>query len=502
MGSLARPLVMVVDDRVDILRHCERCLGDRYAFMHRPGGASALRALQDHPVSVVILDRDFSQAVPSELIGPRSDVRNEGLHVLQRLRAIRPDLPVLMVTGHRDFNTALEALRLGADFLAWDDVQSTPAILAARLQKAFEKIDETSETLVSAFRQMGVVAESKAFRSILASVHRAIPGKAPICLLGPTGTGKDTIAFAMHSLSGNPRRPFVVVNLAALTPTLIASELFGRVHGAFNDARESPGLIRSAHGGTLFLNEIGDLSIESQVKLLTVLDRGEVTPVGGVKPYPVDFRLVTATSRDLCALVDEGEFRRDLFHRIAVHTFEVPPLAERIEDIPPLAHSFLRGTAAFKEDRVIGIAREAIEYLTSLKWPGNVRELRGIVEAASAIAHHTITPVDIHEALINRGLGEQHCARCESVGDGDDVASSDGVRAFDRRGWAMEDEVFADLTLVGVRRSYYFYLKRCENGNIFNMARRAGIAKSTMYDWRKEFDVVVDDDEMEMQGEA
>lgn len=496
MTTEQRPLIMIIDDRRDILRHCERCLGEHYTFMHVPGGRPGLAALRKNPVSAVLLDRDFSQANPDDLIGPRVDVRDEGLYILEQLRAEHPDLPVIMVTGHRDLATAVRATRLKADFVAWEDMEAEPAILAARLQRALEKSQNGNGAGVAAFRKLGIVAESPAVRSVLASLFRAIPGRAPICLLGPTGTGKDTLAYGVHCLSGDARRPFVVVNVASIAPTLMEAELFGKVHGAHNDARESPGLIRAAHGGTLFLNEIGRLPLEHQAKLLTVLDRHEVTPVGGVRPQAVNFRLITATSRDLHALVEAGEFQRDLFHRIAWHIFVMPPLTARPEDIAPLAHSFLRGTEAFKTKQVIGIAKEAIEYLLSLPWPGNVRELQGMIEACSVSAMHTITVADIDDVItLSRDDGMRAPATTVPCGrglpDDDDAALR-----------ASEERVFGTRSLDGIKCAYYFYLKKVEGANLARMALRAAVAKSTMYEWRQLYDKPAGDYRDRMSGEA
>ncbi len=496
MTAEQQPLIMIIDDRRDILRHCERCLGEHFTFMHVPGGRPGLVALRKHPVSAILLDRDFSQANPDDLIGPRMDVRDEGLHILEQLRAEHPDLPVIMVTGHRDLATAVRATRLKADFVAWEDIEAEPAILAARLQRALEKSQNGNGVGVAAFRKLGIVAESPSIRSVLASLFRAVPGSAPICLLGPTGTGKDTLAYGVHCLSGDARRPFVVVNVASIAPTLIEAELFGKVHGAHNDARESLGLIRAAHGGTLFLNEIGRLPLEHQAKLLTALDRHEVTPVGGVRPQAVNFRLITATSRDLHALVETGDFQRDLFHRIAWHIFVMPSLAARPDDIAPLAHSFLRGTEAFKTKQVIGFAKEAIEYLLSLPWPGNVRELQGMVEACAVSAMHTITVADIDDVITRSRedvyAGPATNALCQG-GIPDDAGS-------DPR--ASEERVFGTRSLDGVKCAYYFYLKKVEGANLARMAQRAVVAKSTMYEWRQLYDKPAAGCGDQMSGEA
>ena len=480
MNVDARPLVVVIDDRQDIVRFCERCLGDRYAFRHALDGRAAATLLRAQPAAAVLLDRDFSQADPERLLGPRDAMRDEGLHILRWLRHEHPDLPVVMVTGQRDLATALAAADLGADFLAWEDVTADPASLAARLQQALERRPADNAALLAPFRRLGIVAESPAFMRALSALSRALPGRAPILLLGPTGAGKDTLAGAVHALAGDPARPYVEVNVAALNQNLVESELFGHARGAFTGAHQAvTGKLRAADGGTLFLNEIGDLPLETQAKLLMVLERSEVVPVGEVRAYPAQFRLVTATSRDLRALVAAGEFRRDLLHRIAGHTIELPPLRERTEDIPALANAFLRATAAGRAGHVMALAREALEYLESLPWEGNVRELLQVIEAAGAQARHTVTVADVHAAI----------RRKDTLPPA--ATTAPAARATDTAG-ALSTADAADALFKGrnydaVTGAYYHFLVRTTGGQMTEAARLAGISKTTIYEWRKRY---------------
>jgi DNA-binding NtrC family response regulator len=489
MSTGTRPTILIIDDREDLLRFCERSLGEKYEFRHVTGARAAGAILRNEPVAGVLLDRDFSQADPAELLGPPQDVRNEGLHVLRWLRLEHPRLPVLMVTGFRELQTALQAADLGADFLAWEDITADPGILEARLHRALESNEGRQETVLARFRELGIVVESPAFARVLGTLHRAIPGSAPILLLGETGTGKDSLGSAIHALSGDPLRPYVSVNVASLNPGLIESELFGHARGAFTGAdRENVGRLRFAHGGTLFLNEVGDLSPEIQAKLLTVLERSEVVPVGEVRSHPAEFRLITATSRDLRALVESGRFRRDLFHRIAWHTIEIPPLRERREDIPVLVQAFLRTTASHREGLVFGIAREALEYLVGLPWTGNVRELRGAVEAASAGARHMITVSDVrdvvrrHESILMPEAGGAAEAGTPVRHAGTDAPSAAHERAD------CEDAVFGAVGHRELTAAYYRYLVRKTAGRLPEVARLAGISKATVYEWRDRYE--------------
>lgn len=482
MSPESRPIVLVIDDREDITRFCERSLGAQYTFERVVGARAAGEVLRSRAVGAVLLDRDFSHADTALLLGPPEERRDEGLHILRWLRREHPRVPVLMVTGQRELRVALAVADLGADFLAWEDVVADPEILQARLRRALESATGRCEDVLGRFRALGVVAESPAFARALDALLQAVPGRAPILLLGETGTGKDSLAFAVHALSGDPLRPCVAVNVASLNPGVIESELFGHARGAFTGAdRANVGKIRFAHGGTLFLNEVGDLSLEAQAKLLTVLERSEVVPVGEVHSVPAEFRLVTATSRDLRALVENGRFRRDLFHRIAWHTIEIPPLRERPEDVPALVHAFLRATPQFREGSVFGVAREAMEYLVTLPWAGNVRELRGVVEAASAVARHHMTVGDVREVVRRHEslLGPASDRAVAPAPAGAPVAAAPGPDAGDK--------LFASLSYRELTAAYFRYLVAAAGGRLPEVARRAGISKATVYEWRDRY---------------
>ena len=491
MTTCDKPLILVIDDRQDIFRFCERCLGDAYAFRHVPDGRAAQEFLRCQPPAAVLLDRDFSHADPAGLLGAPSGVRDEGLVVLRWLREQHPRLPVLMVTGVRDLDMAIAVADLDAQFLAWEDVAEQPGLLATRLEQALDTGRQDCDEMLRPYRQLGLVVVSPAFAGTLHALSRALPGRAPLLLLGETGTGKDALAYAAHALYGDPGRPFVAVNVAALNPNLIESELFGHARGAFTSAVQAGlGKLRAANGGTLFLNEIGDLPLEVQAKLLSALEHREVVPVGDVRSFPADFRLVAATSRDLRQLVEAGLFRRDLLHRIAWHTIEVPALRDRREDIPALAHSFLYATPAGRTGKVLGFSREALEYLESLRWPGNVRELQGAIEAACAVARHTVMVTDLYDVIrkLERLVPVTAAAQAPAlpVPPAPSTASSptddDGpVRR------AAEDAAFGGRSYLEVTRAYFKWLERTCQCRYPEMARRARVAKDTIYKWRKRF---------------
>lgn len=483
MPDIAKPLILIIDDRQDMFAYCERFLGNDHTFSHARGGPEAKSILASQPVAAALVDRDFSHAEVGQLLGPREDVKNEGFAILRWLRSEHPDLPTMMVTGHREAPTAEAAADLGADFLAWEDVTTNPAALRARLKRALELRQMYSGAAVAAFRRLGLVAESPAFTRVLGSLYRSLPGRAPILLLGPTGSGKDTLARAAHRLAGDPARPYVEVNIAALNPNLIESELFGHAKGSFTDAKTATmGKLRSAHGGTLFLNEIGDLPSNLQATLLTALERSEVTPVGSVHSHPAEFRLITATSRDLRHLVGTGQFRRDLLYRIAGHTIEVPPLCERVADIPAMANAFLLASPGGRSGEVVAFARETLEYLSKLPWHGNVRELQRIVEVACAGARHTVTTLDVCDAVRRLSF----IAPPPAAATTPDPGGAPPIDPAQSR-LEAEDGVFRGLDYDQLTRAYFFFLMRASGRQMIEAARMADISKSTIYKWRERY---------------
>lgn len=470
--------ILIIDDREDLAGFCRRLLGESLSFVHVTNAADAAPVLQAGGIAAVLVDRDFSRADRAKLLGPVEDVRNEGLRIVHWLRRDFPQLPVLMVTGYRDPAPALETAALGVDFLAWEDVIQDPDILRARLRRALETPEVRAGALLSRFRERGGVAESSAMLQVVEAVARAIPTRAPILLQGETGTGKDFLAFIIHALSGDSGRPFVPVVATALSPNLIEEELFGHKRGAFTGAQEaSIGKLRHAHGGTLFLNEVGTLPLESQAKFLGAVEQRAVVPVGDVQSYPADFRLITATNRNLRALVESGEFRRDLYHRLAWHTVEIPPLRDRREDIPELVRLFLRDSGQGTATGIVGIAREAVDYLCDLAWPGNVRQLQSVITEASSVALHVITLADVLEALRRSGEG--------GVAPGAAAQTAGATPAGDRA--ACERVVFGSLTYEQLIERYYRYLLGCARGSHPRLAELAGISKSTAYDWRDRY---------------
>jgi DNA-binding NtrC family response regulator len=485
MSEAPRPLVLIVDDQEIMLQFCERLLGDEFRFLRVADAVAAKQVLaQRDDIAGMLLDRDFSHADPTRLIGPVPDVRREGLHILQWLRADYPRLPVLMVTGHRDQQAALEAADLRADYLVWNDVVADAQILLARLRRAMHADSGEADEAMQAFRARGVIGESPEFRRMLVALYRVAFDESPVLLLGETGTGKDVLAAAVHFLSRDHTRPFVHVNVATLAPSLIESELFGHERGAFTDARTArPGLLRLAHNGTLFLNEIADLAPELQAKLLTVLERREVVPVGGERPVPTHFRLIAATSRDLHRLTENGQFRRDLYYRLAWNTVEIPPLRERRDDIPRLVQHCLQRIAA-RGGTVTSLTREASAHLQSLDWHGNVRELEAVVEAACAAADYVVTLMDVND-VIARNEGRRRPGAAWYDGGEVGAGTVDTALALslpdDRK--KNEELLFREIDFETLRYRYVNCLLRLTGNNVRRVAEISGVGRTTLFEW-------------------
>ena len=323
----------------------------------------------------------------------------EGLALIEHTRRTDPRIAIIAITGFGTVETAVKAVRTGAyDFLP---KPVEPAAFGVAIERAIEartlrgEVARLRTALASSRHAHGIIGRSQALLDVIALVQRVADSPATVLLTGPSGTGKERIARALHEGSKRADKPFVAVNAAAIPDTLLESELFGYVKGAFTDARtDRRGLVQEADGGTLFLDEIGDLPLQLQAKLLRVLQEREVRPVGSTKASPIDVRVVAATHRDLRAAIKEGRFREDLFYRLAVIEIAIPPLRDRPEDIMPLAEHFLVRAAARSGRAIRGISASAARRLVAYGWPGNVRELENAIERSVALARDEWISVD------------------------------------------------------------------------------------------------------------
>jgi DNA-binding NtrC family response regulator len=329
-----------------------------------------------------------------------------GIDLLRHWKQRRPTTPFVVLTGYAECGAAVEAMKAGAaDFL--QKPVATQELLDA-VEKCVEhahrrrELDELHARLNRPERLDGIVGESQVMRDLCDRARRAALSDATVLLIGESGTGKELFAAAIHDHSPRRAGPFVAVNMAAVPELLAESELFGHVEGAFTGAvGDRVGRFEAAGGGTLFIDEIGDFKLESQAKLLRVLESRSVTPVGSNEDRAVDVRVVTATSRDLTALVRSAKFREDLFYRLNVVCLRLPPLRERRADIPLLVQSFLVGLCEANGKPSLTIDDELHEFLLNHHWPGNVRQLRNVIESMVVLASDEILRMDDLPPLID-----------------------------------------------------------------------------------------------------
>jgi len=383
------PTIFICDDEAEILRYLDKLLqasGYRVETFSR--GADLLKRLES------------AEPTPCDIV--LQDVRMpdvDGLLVLKQLHTRIPDLPVIIMTGHGTINDAVQAIKEGAyDYI-------TKPFPKEKLLGVLERVLD-HRRLASENRQLRkelqrgggqaetMVFKSARFREVYDLTLQVAESDANIMILGESGTGKELIAGTVHGNSRRADRPFVSLNCAALSDTLLESQLFGHVRGAFTGAIiNQKGLIEEADGGTLFLDEIGDVSPAVQAKLLRVIQEKDFMAVGSTRSKKVDVRFVAATNKDLQREVLEGRFREDLYYRLNVITIDLPPLRERREDIEPLALHFLKIYTARMKKELRGIDVEALQLMQQYDWPGNVRELENVMERAVILARtDTITP--------------------------------------------------------------------------------------------------------------
>jgi two-component system, NtrC family, response regulator AtoC len=364
-----RMRALVVDDDHDVRTFLASVLAKQSIAVATAGsGAEAMAVLGREEFDVVLLDLRLPDA--------------SGLDVLRWARGADVDTEFIVLTGHAEVETAVEAMRLGAyDFLGKPCRNSE---LLQVVGKAAEKksLRRENVALKEVMRRDGLprlVGQSAPVRDMLTVIERVAARESPVLIQGESGTGKELVARTIHLQSRRAGRPFVSVNCGALPDTLLETELFGHRRGAFSGAVTSRvGLFEAADGGTLFLDEIGEMSPAMQVRLLRVLDSGEVRRVGEERAFHVDVRIVAATAKDLAREAGEGRFRWDLFYRVSTIIVAVPPLRDRRDDIPPLVQHFT--ATAMREGGALRFSPEAMELLVRYDWPGNIRELRNVME--------------------------------------------------------------------------------------------------------------------------
>jgi two-component system response regulator AtoC len=384
----ARPTVLVADDDPvarDLL--VEVLTREGYGVRAAAGGEECVRLAEAEPVDLALLDLRMPDL--------------DGVQVMERLRAIQPGVPVVILTAFATMETAIAAIRAGAyDYLSKPFRMDEIALVARRTLEA-RRLERDNQRyrreLQGRYAVSRLVGQSPQMVEVYKTIARVAGLDTTVLVLGETGTGKEMVARAIHYASARAAHPFVVVDCTALPEALVESELFGHERGAFTGAIAARrGLFETAAGGTCFLDEVGELSTPLQARLLRVLQERTIRRVGGNEPVPVDVRVIAATNRDLRRRVEQGGFREDLYYRLDVVTLTVPPLRDRRGDIAPLAQHFLATHAAAMGKPVAGFAPAALARLEAHRWPGNVRELEHAVERAVALTSSSvILPEDL-----------------------------------------------------------------------------------------------------------
>jgi two-component system, NtrC family, response regulator AtoC len=329
----------------------------------------------------------------------------DGFAVLRRLTDEQPDAHIVLMTGYGSAAGALDATAFGAfDYLLKPfgvaEVLAVSAAVRARLERGRRATPESEKTAYVHTSDLALIGRSPAFVKVMKLVGRLAATSLPVLITGESGTGKEVVARAIHRRSARASTPFVTVNCGALPSELIESELFGHVRGSFTGAeRDRPGLLEEADGGTLFLDEVTETALAFQVKLLRVLQQGEVRRVGSNRTTHIDVRVIAATNRDPEKEVSEGRFRQDLFYRLNAVSLHLPPLRERREDIMPLARHFAAAVARGTRARAPHFSRDAVRLLEQYDWPGNIRELENAVVRAAAISDETIRAEDLPDRI-------------------------------------------------------------------------------------------------------
>ncbi len=376
--------ILIVDDEKSIRRTLSEILGfEGYKISEAADGQEAIKLIGTHEYDCILCDIKMPKA--------------DGLDVLEQARTLCPDTPVIIISGHGNLETAVEAVKNGA----FDYLSKPPDLnrLLITIRNAMDKsslVSETKSLKKKISKKYEIIGSAPSIQSLLDMVDKVAPTDARVLITGANGSGKELVARRLHELSNRSKAPLIEINCAAIPSELIESELFGHEKGAFTSAiKQRIGKFEQANGGTLFMDEIGDMSLSAQAKVLRALQEGKITRVGGEKEISVNVRVIAATNKDLSKEITSGNFREDLYHRLSVILLHVPPLASRLEDIPQLVAHFLVQICQESGMAVKNIDEEALAQLKTHPWTGNIRELRNAVERLVILSDKTITAADV-----------------------------------------------------------------------------------------------------------
>ncbi len=454
-----RNTVLVVDDDIAHRIMLRTLIGGwGYEVSEADDGAVAIDRVKKQSFDLVLMDVRMVQV--------------SGLEALAQIKLYNPAIPVIIMTAYSSVDTAVKALKQGAhDYLTkpldFDKLKITieRAMEHTRLKEENRLL---KQSLGKHFDRQNIIGQSPAMINLLETVAQVAPSEATVLIAGESGTGKELIAGAIHYNSSRKDGPFVKLNCAAITETLLESELFGHEKGAFTGAdRRREGRFYQAHGGSLFLDEVSEMSLIMQVKLLRVLQEREFTRVGGEKTIQVDVRVIAATNKNLTDLISKGEFREDLYYRLNVVDMEIPPLRNRREDIPLLAQHFLEMFATKNNKKIKGFTPQVLDHLIKYQWPGNVRELMNAVERAVVLSR-------------SEYLSENDFPIVSAADIGNDEAVSNTTKV----------NISGKMPLEEVEKATILKTLQAADGNKSEAARRLGITRKTLHKKLKAYGVM------------
>jgi two-component system, NtrC family, response regulator AtoC len=445
-------ILITDDDEVSCQLFAETLESEGFQVNQVTSGEAALSRLGEETYDLLIIDVRMPET--------------SGLEVTRIAHEKYPALPIIVMTAFGSIETAVEAIHEGAfDFISkpMNLAELKKTVSRALSQRALQRRTETNNGGDDKnSEQLGkIIGKSSAMLEVYKTVARVAPTKSTVLVLGESGTGKELIAQAIHQHSPRANRPFVAVDCGALTETILESELFGHVRGAFTGAlADKKGVFEEAQGGTCFLDEIGGISSNLQARLLRVLQEHEIRRVGGKDWVKVDVRVVAATNHNLAEAVSKGEFRQDLYYRLDVVAIHLPPLRERVDDIPLLARHFLQRYSQESGKSISAISDKAMELLCSYSWPGNIRELENAIEQAVALSYQSIlTPDDFPETVRNPAAAQPF-----------------------ENGSQNEQFLFLDTpSLEEVKKRYVLHVLRHNQGNVSRSARVLNIDRRSLY---------------------
>ena len=462
-----KPRILVVDDDPVVRRSCERILSETCAVRSVGTGREGLESLESESFDAALIDLKLPDM--------------DGMDILSRGTDSFPDVPLIIITGYSTIKGAVDAIKIGAfDYIA---KPFTPDQLEATVEKAFRQrkllkdYRELREAVSDSRQAMPLLGESPAMKEVLSLVEQVAETDSTVLLTGESGTGKELVAQAIHARSPRRNELFIAVDCGAIAPSLIASELFGHVRGAFTGATaDRSGLVQAADGGTVFLDEISNLPLDLQASFLRVIETSEVRAVGASASIKVNVRYISATNRDLGNLVGEGTFREDLSYRLNVFPIRIPPLRERREDIPTLARHFLALLSTKIHKRIEDFTPEALNALAGYDWPGNVRELSNVVERLVILGGEG----RIGQASVNQAL--------TSPGSAESVPTPQTAAELNEARKTVRDQAVADI-----EKKFLIEALRRNDHNVTKAAEDSGMQRSNFQALLKKHELRIKD---------